>query len=161
MSAVLDAPTNVLPDRFGYLMGLYNENYQRLQQLFAPQQLRGDHYRSVIGDGLDVHLVVQERHRYTLELSLSYGFTDPETGHPAPSAQLRMFSDAGQAEALHCRPGSHLWQVLGPFPHSRTVMQHRLQMNSFFSRWLEYLREQGHGIDTLRADENRVVGARA
>ena len=30
-----------------------------------------------------------------------------------------------------------------PFPAARTVFQHRLRMNSFLTRWLEYLDEQG------------------
>lgn len=58
-------------------------------------------------------------------------------------------TDAHVAEAMHCHPGRHLWHVLGPFPHASTVMQHRLQMNSFLNRWLEYLAEQGHSIGTL------------
>lgn len=153
MSHVLDNPASVLPDRFGYLMGLYAENYRRLARMFAPQRLACGHYRSDLDDGLDVHLIVQERHPYTLELSLSYGFVDASTGRPSPSAQLRMYTDARVAEALHCRPGRHLWHVLGPFPPARTVMQHRLQMNSFLDRWLEYLAEQGHSIGTLERVE--------
>ena len=160
MSAVLDSAASVLPDRFEFLMGLYTENYHRLARLFAPQRLARGHYVSDLDDGLDVHLVVQERHRYTVELSLSYGFTDAETGHPSPSAQLRMYTDAHVAEAMHCHPGRHLWHVLGPFPHASTVMQHRLQMNTFLSRWLEYLPSQGHSIGTLERLRGGGVPAR-
>lgn len=150
MSTIVDRPTSVLPSRFGYLMGLYSENHARLVRLFAPQRLEPGHYVSDPGDGLHVHMTVQERHRYTLELDLSYGFVDQDTGLPTPSAQLRMYTDARQAEAWHCEPGRHLWQVLGPFPRARTVLQHRLRMNSFLNRWLEYLAEQGHSIGTLQ-----------
>jgi uncharacterized protein YqiB (DUF1249 family) len=149
MSEILDHPDSVLPGRFGFLMGLYAENYHRLARLFAPQRLDEGHYRSDLDDGLDVHLLIQQRHPYTLELSLSYGFVDGETGHPSPSAQLRMYTDAHVAEAMHCHPGRKLWEVLGPFPPAHTVMQHRLQMNGFLNRWLEYLAEQGHSIGTL------------
>lgn len=161
MSAVLDRPSAVLPGRFGYLMGLYAENYHRLARLFAPQRLGEGHYVSDIDDGLDVHLHIQQCHPYTLELSLSYGFVDESTGLPSPSAQLRMYTDAHVAESQHCHPGRHLWEVLGPFPPAHTVMQHRLRMNGFLSRWLEYLAEQGHSIGTLeRVDESmlRQVG---
>ncbi|GAB3041174.1 MULTISPECIES: DUF1249 domain-containing protein [Oleiagrimonas] len=158
MSEILDRPTSVLPSRFGYLMGLYTENYARLARLFAPHRLEAGHYASDPGDGLQVHMHVLERHRYTLELDLSYGFVDERTGLPTPSAQLRMYTDAKQAEAWHCEPGRHLWQVLGPFPEARTVMQHRLRMNSFLNRWLEYLADQGHSIGTLqRIDETPKV----
>ena len=152
MIAVLENRSTLLPGRFGFLMGLYAENHQRLARLFAPQTLDAGGYTSSVGDGLDLHLAVQERHPYTLELELTYGFVDAHTGMRAPSAQLRVYTDARLAEALHCHPGRHLWQVLGPFPPARSVLQYRLRMNSFLSRWLEYLGEQGHGAETLLAD---------
>ena len=149
MSAVLDNRHNLLPGRFEFLMGLYAENYHRLARLFAPAGLAAGSYCSDVDDGLPVHLVVQECHPYTLELELTYSFVDAHTGQRAPSAQLRMYTDAHVAEAMHCHPGRHLWQVLGPFPPAQTVLQHRLQMNRFLSRWLEYLAGQGHSIGTL------------
>ena len=139
----------LLPDRFGWLMGLYAENHQRLARLFAPHRLPAGEFVSSVGDGLDVRLSVQERHPYTLELGLSYALLDASTGHPAPSAQLRSYLDAHMTEALHCEPGRDLWQVLGPFAPARNVMLHRLRMNRFLDRWLEYLAEQGHSLATL------------
>lgn len=139
----------LLPDRFDWLMGLYAENHQRLARLFAPERLPEGEYRSSVDDGLDVKLVVQARHPYTVELELSYAIVDASTGNPTPSAQLRMYLDARMAEALHCEPGRNLWQVLGPFAPTRNVMQHRLRMNTFLNRWLEYLAEQGHSLGTL------------
>jgi uncharacterized protein YqiB (DUF1249 family) len=32
----------------------------------------------------------------------------------------------------------------------RSVFQHRLRMNGFLTRWLEYLGEQGHSVGTLQ-----------
>ncbi len=156
MNAVLENRPPLLPGRFDYLMGLYAENHQRLSHLFAPQDLLAGNYTSSVGDGLDLHLQVQERHPYTLELELTYGFVDAHTGLRAPSAQLRMYTDARLAEALHCHPGRHLWQVLGPFPPARSVLQYRLRMNSFLNRWLAYLGEQGHGMATLLASPERA-----
>ncbi|AHX13640.1 hypothetical protein CH75_10870 [Dyella jiangningensis] len=156
MSVVLDSRNALLPGRFGFLMGLYAENYHRLAKLFAPQELSPGFYVSSVDDGLDVRLQVQEKHPYTLELELTYNFVDAHTGQPSPSAQLRMYTDAHVAEALHCHPGRHLWQVLGPFPPAHTVLQHRLRMNGFLSRWLEYLAEQGHSMGTLeRLEDHR------
>ncbi len=140
----------LLPDRFGWLMGLYAENHQRLARLFAPQRLAVGEYVSSVGDGLDVLLSVQQRHPYTLELGLTYGVLDVSTGNPAPSAQLRCYLDAHMTEALHCQPGRDLWQVLGPLAPARNVLQHRLRMNGFLNRWLEYLAGQGHSLATLR-----------
>lgn len=138
-----------LPNRFDWLMGLYAENHRRLARLFAPERLSVGEYVSSVGDGLDVRLSVQERHPYTLELGLSYAIRDGTTGNPAPSAQLRSYIDARMTEALHCEPGRNLWQVLGPLAPARNVMLHRLRMNSFLNRWLEYLAEQGHSLATL------------
>ena len=148
-----------LPGRFDWLMGLYAEKHKRLARLFAPQRLTVGEYVSSVGDGLDVHLSVQERHPYTLELGLSYAVVDESTGHPAPSAQLRIYLDANMTEALHCEPGRELWQVLGPLTPARNVVQHRLRMNAFLNRWLEYLAEQGHSLATLErlADESRAA----
>ena len=134
----------LLPGRFDWLMGLYAENHKRLARLFAPERLSVGEYVSSVGDGLDVQLSVQERHPYTLELGLTYAVLDESTGNPAPSAQLRTYADARMTEALHCEPGRDLWQVLGPLAPARNVMQHRLRMNGFLNRWLEYLAEQGH-----------------
>ncbi|HET6631767.1 MAG TPA: DUF1249 domain-containing protein [Rhodanobacteraceae bacterium] len=152
MSSVLAQPVSALPSRFGYLMGLYAENYHRLARLFAPQRLREGCYRSSVDDGLDVRVRVLERAPYTVDVELSYTTVDGETGLPVPSAQLRVYLDARVAEAMHCEPGRRLWEVLGPLPHARSVMQHRMRMATFLNRWLEYLAEQGHSLGTLERE---------
>jgi uncharacterized protein YqiB (DUF1249 family) len=149
----------LLPDRFGWLMGLYAENHRRLARLFAPHRLAVGEYLSSVGDGLDVRLSVQARHPYTLELGLTYEVLDTSTGNPVPSAQLRCYLDARVTEALHCQPGRDLWQVLGPLAPARNVLQHRLRMNGFLNRWLEYLAEQGHSLATLQNVESQAVVA--
>jgi len=152
-------PVPLLPSRFAFLMGLYAENYPRLSRLFAPQTLAPGTWLSSVDDGLDVQLDVVERHRYTLELRLTYRMIDASTGEQSPSAWLRLYQDAHLAEATHCHPSPHLLKVLGPFPAARSVFQHRLRMNSFLTRWLEYLGEQGHSLGTLQPIETeRKVG---
>ena len=151
MSAVLDRPQSLLPSRFSWLMGLYAENYHRLSRLFAPHNLQLGSYLSSLDDGLDVRLDVLERHRYTLDLHLTYNFIDSETGERAPSAQLRMYHDAHMAEVLDCRPDRRLVRAIGPLQPARSVVQQRVRMSSFLNRWLEYLAEQGHSIGTLEA----------
>lgn len=149
----------LLPDRFDWLMGLYAENHRRLARLFAPHRLAVGEYVSSVGDRLDVRLSVQERHPYTLELGLTYDVLDASTGNPAPSAQLRCYLDARMTEALHCEPGRELWQVLGPWAPARNVLQHRLRMNAFLDRWLEYLAGQGHSLATLERATRTGVAA--
>lgn len=137
--------------RFGFLMGLYAENYQRLERVFGLPALSGDYLLSSIDDGLDLHLQVVERHAYTLELRLTYGMTDPVTSRPDPSAFLRVYRDARMAEVTHCYAGRRWQDVLGLDASARTVVGHRLRMNVFLSKWLEYLGDQGHSPFTLRA----------
>jgi uncharacterized protein YqiB (DUF1249 family) len=149
MSAVLEHPQSLLPSRFSWLMGLYSENYHRLARLFAPQALAIGSYASSLDDGLDLRLDVLERHRYTLDLHLTYNFVDSETGESAPSAQLRMYHDAHMAEVLDCRADRRLIRAIGPLQPARNVFQRRVRMSSFLNRWLEYLAEQGHSIGTL------------
>lgn len=135
--------------RLGWLMGLYAENHQRLVRLFDPGDLAPGRYLSSIGDGLDVHLDVLDQHRYTTELRLSYGLVDPVTGEPDPSAYLRLYRDARQVEATHCYVGRRWQDVIGMFPPPAEVIGHRMRMNTFLGKWLQYLAERGHGVATL------------
>lgn len=131
-------------------MGLYGENYWRITRLFAPQRLAAGAWTSSVGDGIDLRLDVIERHPYTLELQLSYAFADELTGKPDPSAHIRLYTDAQAAEVTTCYFGPRLEDVLGRDADSKTVFDHRLRMNNFFSKWLEYLGERGHSRFTLR-----------
>ena len=144
--------------RFGWLMALYGENHARLQRLFAPADLAVGHYVSSIRDGLDVRLEVIERHAYTSELRMSYGLVDPRTGMADPSASLRLYRDARQVEATHCYAGRRWQDVIGMFPPPERILDHRLRMNTFLGKWLQYLAEQGHGVATLcREDEKNIA----
>ena len=136
--------------KFGWLMGLYAENHARLQRLFEPADLAPGQYVSDIGDGVPLFLDVLEQHRYTTELRLTYAMRDPVTGEPDPSAYLRVYHDARQVEATHCYVGRRWQDVIGMYPPPAEVIGHRLRMNTFLGKWLQYLAESGHGVATLR-----------
>ena len=93
---------------------------------------------------------VLERHPYTLELRLTYDIRDPLTGEPDPSAYLRVYSDARQVETTHCYVGRRWQDAIGLFPPPAELVGHRLRMNTFLGKWLEYLGERGHGVATMR-----------
>ncbi|HET6436153.1 MAG TPA: DUF1249 domain-containing protein [Xanthomonadaceae bacterium] len=141
--------------RFAWLMELYAENHERMVRLFEPADLAPGSYVSSIGDGLDLRVDVLEQHRYTTELRLTYALQDPLTGEPDPSAFLRLYRDARQVEATHCYVGRRWQDVLGLNPPPRQLLGHRLRMNTFLGKWLQYLAEQGHGVATLRRIEAR------
>lgn len=140
--------------RFAYLMGLYAENHARLTRMFDPARLAPGRYVSSVGDRLDVHLEIVERHRYTVEMRITYAITDPQTGEPDPSAHIRFYGDARQAEATHCYIGRRWQDVLGVRPDIQRLVGHRLRMNGFLNKWLEFLAEQGHSQFTLERVED-------
>ena len=120
MSKVVSRPINAARiSRFSWLMALYAENHQRLHRLFVPERL---------------------------ELRLSYTMLDPVTGEPDPSAYLRLYRDARQVEATHCYIGRRWQDAIGMYPPPAEVLDHRLRMNTFLGKWLQYLAERGHGL---------------
>ena len=143
--------------RLGWLMGLYAENYLHLMRLFAPDHLQVGRYVSSIGDGLDLYLDIIECHRYTVELRMTYGIRDPLTGEPDPSAYVRLYRDARQVETTHCYVGRRWQDVMGMYPPASELVGHRLRMNTFLGKWLEYLAERGHGVATLRRTDDEAV----
>lgn len=145
--------------RFGWLMGLYAENFQRLTRLFEPADLACGSYVSTIGDGLDLCIDVIAQHAYTTELRMTYAMPDPLTGEPDPSAFLRLYGDAQQVEATHCYVGRRWQDVIGMYPPPAKVVGHRMRMNTFLGKWLQYLAESGHGVATLRAPQAALVPA--
>lgn len=149
------------PSPIGWLMGLYAENHRLIERLLPARPLPEGRYLSSVDDGLDLHLDVLARHTYTLELRLSYALTDPISGLPDPSAYVRVYRDARQAEATHCYAGRRWQDVLGLRPSSAQLMQHRLRMNSFLGKWLEYLDGQGHHCGSLRRIGDLIPQARA
>ena len=103
-----------------------------------------------------------QTHRYTVELRLTYGLRDPQTGEPDPSAFVRVYRDARQAEATHCYVGRRWQDAIGMYPPPAELISHRMRMNTFLGKWLEYLAERGHGVATLhRCDESMVEVATA
>jgi len=147
--------------RLGWLMGLYAENHRHLVRLFAPSDLAVGSYVSSVGDGLDVRLDVIECHRYTVELRLTYDLSDPLTGQPDPSAYVRLYRDARQAETTHCYVGRRWQDVMGMYPPPAELIGHRMRMNTFLGKWLEYLALRGHGVATLARDPDAVVAVPA
>ena len=63
---------------------------------------------------------------------------------------MRLYRDARQAEATHCHAGRRWQDAIGLYPPSDTLIRHRLRMNTFLGKWLDYLAEQGRGVARLR-----------
>ena len=158
MSTVL-APVTRLPklSRFAWLMGLYAENHRKLDRLFVPANLASGHYLSKGASGLPLRVEVIEQHKFTTELRLTYDVRDPVTGEPDPSAHIRLYRDARQAEATHCHVGRRWQDVVGMYPPPRAIIDHRLRMNIFLGKWLDLLAVRGHGHATLKHVDSKSV----
>lgn len=146
--------------RFAWLMALYSENHGRLARLFDIRGLAEGRWTSDIGDGVALRIDVIGQHPYTSEVRLSYAMVDPVTGESDPSAYVRLYHDAQQAEATHCYVGRRWQDVIGLNPTPERLLGHRMRMNTFLGKWLQYLGERGHSTATLRyegplADEER------
>src|SRR5690606_35206856 len=132
--------------RFAWLMGMYAENFRRMTRLFEPGDLAPGRYGSSTGDGRAVQRDGLSQRAYSAELRQTYAMRDPVTGEPDPSAYLRLYRAARQAEATHCYVGRRWQDVIGMYPPAAEVVDHRMRMNTFLGKWLEYLAEGGHGV---------------
>ena len=159
--ALVHAPAVRIPriSRFGLLMGLYAENHGKLTRLLAPARLPVGSYLSHGDDGLDLCLDILDQHRYTTELRLTYTVIDPVSGMPDPSAYVRLYRDARQAEATHCHVGRRWQDVVGMYPPPRAIIDHRLRMNIFLGKWLDLLAMRGHGHATLHRQDETLLAA--
>jgi uncharacterized protein YqiB (DUF1249 family) len=135
--------------RLSWLMGLYGENFDRVERLLDSRRLAPGSYRSVGHDQLPLDVDVLSVHAYMSELRLSYAIIDPVSGRPDPSVYVRIYRDARLAEATHCYVGRQWQDVLGMHPSPKVLFGHRLRMNSFLNKWLDYLDIQGHAPHSL------------
>lgn len=115
------------PRGFVALMGLYESNHFRLQQLAGNlAELRGTVESQVAGD-CRLSLSVLERAPYTSELRLTYLLPDR-----VPDLRLRVYHDADLVEAL------------GPDKARERELGQRWLHNMMLNKWLEYCAERGH-----------------
>ena len=156
MSAIVLSPSSSaqrIPrlSRFAWMMALYAENHQRLHKLFEPETLAAGLHRSTGADGMVLRVEVVEHHAYTVELRLAYEqLREDATGEMDPSAWVRYYRDARQAEVTHCHLSRRWQDALGLHPPLATLVRHRARMSVFLNKWLEYLGEQGHVRSRLR-----------
>ena len=137
--------------RLGWLMGLYAENHRKLEHLLAPAGLAEGQYLCVPAGRLPLRLEIICQHRFTSELALSYGMRDAAHGMSDPAAHIRCYHDTRQAEVTHFHVSRRWQDVLGLAPSPQEMFDHRLRMNTFLSKWLDYLHEQGYGEHALQA----------
>ncbi len=152
MSSVRVANNFPKIERFAWLMGLYGENFRRLGDLVDINSLEQGTYRAFSAGKLPLTIEVIKRHKFMLELRLHYDFLDPQSGCYEPSVHIRAYLDSRQAEATHCYAGRDWQEQLGIRPATEVLLGHRMRMNTFLSKWLEYLIWQGYDCDFSTAE---------
>ena len=136
------------PGSFSALMDLYERNYIQIRRLLPVMPPPATVWVSQTPGGLDLHLQMIERCRYTSELILTYQFASADSlPIIEPDLRIRVYHDARQAEvmAAHLR---HDPAFLSDFPNAgpmdRLNLYRRWRINRFLYKWLGYCLRQGH-----------------
>ncbi len=138
--------TIVKPRSFAGLMSLYESNYLRLQQLIPELERLDGYYRSSVAGDCHLHVEIIERSRYTVTLSLSYFFYEFDRRIADPDMKVRAYLDGQLAEALTFRGDHRRWELSRLSRLHARELNKRWRRNTFLSKWLEYLMDQGHLI---------------
>jgi len=141
-------PAPPLPNSFAGLMEMYEVNYIHVRKLCGDRISMPSAAVSRVPEGMDLHLQVLIRTKYTSTIALTHYFADSEVGLVAyPDIKLRIYYDSLQAEVLPqcCRLN------LRAFSHDAAhfFLLKRWRMNRFLFKWLSYCDRQGH---SFRAD---------
>ncbi len=136
------------PGSFSALMDLYERNYIQIRRLLPVMPPAAAVRVSQTPGGLDLHLRIIERCRYTSELLLTYQFYH-EDGPPVaePNLRIRVYHDARLAEVMtaHLRHDSGFSSDFSDAGRKdRTGLYRRWRINRFLYKWLGYCLRQGH-----------------
>ena len=137
-----------LPGTFAALMDLYERNYINMRRLTPTMPPVAATRISQVSGGLDLHLHMVERSRYTSELRLTYQFVQGEGATIAePNLRIRVYHDARLAEVMAARPRHYA--ALTADRRSGTGLdsgglRDRWRVNRFLFKWLTYCLRQGH-----------------
>lgn len=132
------------PGTFVSLMTLYESNYIRLHQLLGSLDNLPDQHISTPDNDCALHLLVDERSRYTTTFTLTYRFLEVDTEIADPDLQIRVYHDARLGEALRCNRW-HRHPMFRDFQSAlQREMDERWQRNMMLNKWLEYCLDRGH-----------------
>ncbi|MFK8027691.1 MAG: DUF1249 domain-containing protein [Gammaproteobacteria bacterium] len=133
------------PNTFAGLMEIYENNYIKLKKLCGNLHVLHDYNASHVNQGLDLHLRVIERTKYTITLNLTYRFQEHNDNTPRelPNVLVRVYFDAMQAEVLH---REMKWGV--PKRSEDSSLCNKWRDNRFLYKWLSFCIAQGHVFNT-------------
>jgi len=137
-------------------MDLYEGNFIKLRKLLSDCSLLQDETVSRIAGHMDLYLKIEERSKFTTTLFLSYCFVDAHGIQLEPNLKIRIYHDAGLAEA-----------VAGSLHHGREKLEYlpshalrqKWRLNRFLNKWLGYLLRQGHSFEPFVMDSRHRIDA--
>jgi uncharacterized protein YqiB (DUF1249 family) len=129
---------------FAGLMDLYERNYIGIRRLIPVMPEAGVGLVSRVPGGLDLHLDVLERFRYTTELSLTYHFARREGMIAEPNLCMRIYHDARLAEVISADLRRWPAFVIEETSTQQSQLITRWHVNRFLFKWLSYCLYQGH-----------------
>ncbi|MEM8843760.1 MAG: DUF1249 domain-containing protein [Pseudomonadota bacterium] len=132
------------PNTFAGLMELYESNYIKIRKLCNSFNVIDDYSISRIQNGLDLHMLVIERTKYTITVNLSYRFIENQKISDLehyPNILVKIYFDAMQAEVLRrvSKPRSHQGS-----PIKSNGLCNKWADNRFLFKWLSFCLHQGH-----------------
>ena len=138
------------PGTFAGLMDLYERNYISMRRLIPDMPASKTSWRSQTPGGLNLHLQILERFRYTTELSLTYYFKRNEQWVAEPDLYIRIYHDARLAEVISARLRHRPYFVAEAVESDRKHLNSRWHVNRFLYKWLHYCLHQGHSFSDAR-----------
>jgi len=148
------------PRSFGGLMTLYEANFLKLNQVVSGLEYRTGHSVSYSDQDCNLHLSIESRSKYTCELRLTYLFIDSDGCFADPDLLAKVYFDARMAE-VRGWVDQHQHTLLKSLDQRyRREVDRCWTRNIMFSKWLDYLLEQGHGFgrqDPSSLAEGRTV----
>jgi uncharacterized protein YqiB (DUF1249 family) len=139
----------VHPGSFGGLMVMYEANYIKLNQLVHGLPDCSGRYLSHSDNGCNLHLIIEERTKYTCHLRLTYLFDsdDKDTRNERvadPDLLAKVYFDARMVEVKGWINADHheLLRELGR--RFYRPLDQCWTRNIMLNKWLDYLLDQGH-----------------
>lgn len=131
------------PGSFAGLMAIYEQNYIYINELLGNLEALPKQWVSRLPTHLPLRFKVLERFRYTTTLSLTYLFRESGVPHTDPDIIVRLYHDAGVAEALGFGESPQECGAMTQ-PVDGWVLERKWQLNRFLEKWLEYCLACGH-----------------
>jgi uncharacterized protein YqiB (DUF1249 family) len=137
------------PGTFTGLMTLYESNYVKLHQLAATLDWPADAFVSSASRDNDLHVEIVRREPYTTTLRLTYWFSELSgMAVPDPDLVVRVYHDARLVEAVSSGE-THRHEKLRELARSSSAeLDRRWRLNMLLNKWLDYLFEVGHTLDS-------------